>query len=136
MIVLVLYSHCYVYLDNSRVSMKIPVTDLITDAALTNALKRDVSHAKLAFKLIYDRYREKLYEKAFGMLGNEAEAKDIVQETMVSLWEKRQALIKNCDLKNYLINTTENSCLEILKSLPLPIQNLHNIKKFNLLTDR
>jgi len=47
---------------------------------------------KLAFKELYERYSGLLYVQALKKTKNEDEAKDIVQEIFISLWNKRAEL--------------------------------------------
>jgi RNA polymerase sigma-70 factor (ECF subfamily) len=43
---------------------------------------------RLAFGTLYDRFAAPLYSLALKMLGNEAEAQDLLQEVFLSVWNK------------------------------------------------
>jgi RNA polymerase sigma-70 factor (family 1) len=56
------------------------------DSELCQLLKQD---DRAAFELIYERYWQKLYEKANRLLKLSVQAEDIVQELFINLWQKR-----------------------------------------------
>ena len=45
---------------------------------------------RIAFALLYDRFSPPLYSLALKMLGNEAEAQDLLQEVFLSVWNKSE----------------------------------------------
>ncbi len=49
------------------------------------------------------------------MLGNKEQAEDIVQEVLLSLWEKRKRLNIQTSYKAFLYRTVQNKCLDTLK---------------------
>lgn len=55
-----------------------------------------------AFRMIYDRYWERLYHKALARLGDREEAKDLVQEVFFSLWKNRFHIEIEDSLSPYL----------------------------------
>lgn len=69
------------------------------DATLTALLKAD---DPAAFTGIYDRYSGVLYIYAFKLTGSEDDARDLVQEVFVSLWERRAKLELRGQLSSYL----------------------------------
>lgn len=56
-----------------------------------------------AFALLYDRLWESMYVKAFSILRHESQAKDIVQEVWISVWERRHK-IENNNIEGFLLN--------------------------------
>ena len=66
-----------------------------------------------AFKEIYERYSALLYVFAFKKLKNEDEAKDIVQEIFIALWDKRTDLNFHTSLSSYLFRAIRNRALNI-----------------------
>ncbi|WP_345007362.1 RNA polymerase sigma-70 factor [Snuella lapsa] len=54
-----------------------------------------------AFELLYDRFWEEMYVKAYAILKDKSKSKDIVQEVWISIWEKRHK-IENNNIQGYL----------------------------------
>jgi RNA polymerase sigma-70 factor (family 1) len=71
-----------------------------SDGELLQSIKRDDT---AAFEILYDRYWKALYLKACQRVDKD-EAKDIVQEVMLSLWRRRNAISadKDGELGRYL----------------------------------
>ena len=72
----------------------------LSDLDLLSAIQANDQHA---FRQLYDRYWKQLYIRAAKNIG-EDEAKDLVQEVMVSLWNRRHQLsmMQENDLAKYL----------------------------------
>lgn len=72
----------------------------ISDGELLRSLKGDDT---AAFEVLYDRYWKALYLKACQRVDKD-EAKDLVQEVMISLWRRRKKIAadKDGDLGRYL----------------------------------
>lgn len=66
-------------------------------------MERIKSSDQKAFGVLYDRFWESMYLKAFAVLSNKSKAKDIVQEVWISLWERRHK-IDNNNIEGYLFN--------------------------------
>lgn len=72
---------------------------LISDGELLQAIKGDDT---AAFEILYDRYWKALYQKACQRV-NQDEAKDMVQEVMITLWKRRkQVVVKGGEIGAYL----------------------------------
>lgn len=68
-----------------------------------------------AFKLIYDYYSKKSYFFAFKILGDEAKAEEVMQLTMLKLWQKGEELKFIVNLDSYLNVITKNTCYNVLR---------------------
>lgn len=68
-----------------------------------------------AFKEIFDRYDRLLFVYALKKLGNRDDAKDIVQEVFIKLWDNRSHLNINISLKSYLYSAVRNAALNIFR---------------------
>lgn len=55
-----------------------------------------------AFRKIYDLYWEKLFISAYNKLKDRELCEDILQEVFIGLWKKRDTLIIQTSLQNYL----------------------------------
>lgn len=71
----------------------------LTDLHLINLFKKDDEHA---FAEIYGRYAEQLVEFASSKLFSLQDARDIIHDLFVKLWEDRKQLQVNRNLKAYL----------------------------------
>ncbi|MPR31898.1 RNA polymerase sigma factor [Salmonirosea aquatica] len=68
----------------------------------------------LAFAEIYHRYKGILFRHSFRMLGDEEEAKDVVQELFTQLWTRRENINISTALSSYLYTSTRNRILDII----------------------
>jgi len=62
-----------------------------------------------AFDTIYYRYSKKLYNFAIGLVKDQDNAGEIVQEVFVNLWEKRNQIDIALSFENYLFTIAYNS---------------------------
>lgn len=69
---------------------------------------------ELAFAEIYHRYKGVLFLHAYRMLGDEDEAKDILQELFTVLWTKRNNIILNNSLSSYLYGSVRNRIFDFI----------------------
>lgn len=70
------------------------------------------------YQYIYDTYVPYLLTFTFRFVADEEASKDIVQETFIGLWEKRNK-IEIISLRNYLYTTARNKCLLHLRYLKI-----------------
>lgn len=82
----------------------------LSDQDLIILLKKQDEYA---FKEIYERYSGALYLLALKKTKNEAEAKDIVQEIFIVLWNKRAELHFHSSVSSYLFKSVHNRALNI-----------------------
>jgi len=59
--------------------------------------------------------KDKLYRLAFRLLQNVQEAEDVVQETMIRIWAKREEWGRWQSLEAYCMISVRNSCLDKLR---------------------
>ncbi len=88
---------------------------------------------QLAFRLLYDRYWEDLYKKAFRRLNSEEDAEDIVQEIFLSLWRNRHNIEVQDSLAPYLFTALKYGIIKLVQlkakkgiMLPLSVADLEN----------
>ena len=65
-----------------------------------------------AFKILFEAYSEQLYLYAAGFLGDREEARYIVQDAFVYLWENRKKITYTGSLYSYLLRSVKNSCID------------------------
>jgi len=63
------------------------------------------------FRLIYDRYWEELYRKAYKRLGDQEAAEDIVQNIFVEFWQNREKAAIEKSVGDYLFGALKNKIL-------------------------
>ncbi len=68
-----------------------------------------------AFKVIYNKYVPKLYYFVYEYMPFNDIAENIVQETLMVLWNKRADLKDNTNLGAYLFTVAKNNCLYKLR---------------------
>ena len=61
-----------------------------------------------SFNLIFQKYRYLVYYVSFDILKSEDEAKDIVNETFLKMYEKRKDFMSESKLKYFLLVTAKN----------------------------
>ena len=81
-----------------------------TDTELAVLLKES-DHK--AYTVIYERYKFLLYAHAYKKLQDREEARDVVQEVFITLWNKRVSIIAQSNLAGYLYTALRNTILNL-----------------------
>ena len=63
------------------------------------------------FEKIYQDFFQRLYEFAYYYLGQDKPSEDIVQDVFLHLWENREKIDPNINLKSYLYTAVKNRSL-------------------------
>lgn len=63
-------------------------------------------------------YSDQIYRMALSILKDENKAKDLFQELMMHLWERRERLEQIGNRRAYLLTSTRNMCIDILRKEP------------------
>lgn len=79
---------------------------------LIERLQRD---DESAFEIIYKKFVPRLYYFISEYIRHKDIAENIVQETLMVLWNKRKELIPNTNLDAYLFTVAKNNCLYKLR---------------------
>jgi RNA polymerase sigma-70 factor (ECF subfamily) len=85
---------------------------LSDDALVARAKARDFD----AFEVLVGRYEDKVYRLAFRFMRNETEAKEIVQETLLSVWRKLDGFKGDSQFSSWLYRVTANAALMRLRA--------------------
>ncbi|HEY4187352.1 MAG TPA: sigma-70 family RNA polymerase sigma factor [Polyangia bacterium] len=88
------------------------LTGLPDDALVARAKDKDFE----AFEVLIERYQDKVYRLAFRFVRNETEAKEIVQETLLSVWRKLDSFKGDAQFSSWLYRVTANAALMRLRS--------------------
>lgn len=74
------------------------------------------------FKRLFLPFHPKLYRIAFALVGNQADAEDLLQEAYSKLWLKRKELETLQNPEAFCVTLVKNLCLDFLRS---PKANRH-----------
>ncbi len=68
-----------------------------------------------AFELLFTRYSPRLYRQALQLVGNEAEAEEILQEVFLTLYTKAQTFRGDASVATWLYRLTANASVDRLR---------------------
>lgn len=83
---------------------------------------------KKAYEAIYNEFFGVLFHLCLHYLYDEKVAEEMVQDTFMKLWEIRETLNDQINLRNFLYTITKNNCLNYLRNQKVSIKHLQNIK--------
>jgi RNA polymerase sigma-70 factor (family 1) len=69
-----------------------------------------------AFKVLYERYGETIFRLVLKYLASEDLARDITQEILIKIWEKRESLKGVHNFHSYLLHTARNQAIDVLRA--------------------
>ena len=81
---------------------------LYSDKELLHQIK---SGNSAAYTEIFNRYNGILYRHAFRFLNDHDEVEDVIQDTFLTLWQKREELTIKTSFSSYLYSTVRNRIL-------------------------
>ncbi|MDR3340045.1 MAG: RNA polymerase sigma factor [Candidatus Symbiothrix sp.] len=79
------------------------------------------------FKKVFIPYHAKLYGIAYKYLENQADAEDIVQETYIKLWQKRDGLESLLNPESFAVTLLKNNCLDFLKKVRPELSQIYEM---------
>ncbi|RIH65433.1 RNA polymerase sigma-70 factor [Mariniphaga sediminis] len=74
------------------------------------------------FKKIMEHWYKKLFNFAKGYLNNDENAREVLQDVFLQLWEHRNNLADNTSLNAYLFTLTRNQCIDLIRREKLLLQ--------------
>ena len=83
---------------------------------------------KDGFKNIFQQFFQPLYYLSSQYLEDHDEAKEVVQEAFVKLWEIRQNLYEDSNIRNFLFTLVKNNCLNLLKRKQLLLKHHEKLR--------
>ncbi len=84
------------------------------DAVLKEAMSNLQKGSAEAFRMLYERYHQKVYRFCLRMLGDEEQARDAFQETFISIYEHRKDFRGN-NFSAWLFTIARHNCLNIIR---------------------
>lgn len=85
-----------------------------------------------SFKSIFRDYYQPLCHLSMQYLEDEEEARGVVQEAFVKLWEIRQNLDPDSNIRNFLFTLVKNNCLNLLKRRQIILRHHENIRRLEM----
>ena len=76
------------------------------------------------FGKLYAKYYAMLCIIAFEYTRNKILAEEMVGETFFELWKKRETLVIKTSIKNYLIKSVQNTCIQFTRKKNIETQSL------------
>jgi RNA polymerase sigma-70 factor (family 1) len=83
----------------------------LEDSELTDLIRKG---DEAAFAEIYQRHWMVMYNHALKMLGNEEDARDVIQELFTTLWTKAEHIQSSINLSGYLFVTLRNKIIDLI----------------------
>ena len=83
------------------------------NAQLIKKLREGDHHA---YKIIFDHYYALMGAIAYEYVEDYYISQNIVEDVMMSIWEKREQLIISTSVKSYLLTSVHNKCIDYLRS--------------------
>ncbi|GAA4792172.1 RNA polymerase sigma-70 factor [Olivibacter ginsenosidimutans] len=93
-------------------------------------LRLVVANNSVAYTALYERYSDMLYKHALSKLNDVEEAKDVVQELFVNLWDKRHQIHIEHHLPAYLYRALRNKILNIYAHRKVKTLHLASLQEF------
>jgi len=65
------------------------------------------------FDMLYRKYSQRIYQFSFSILKSQVDAEEIVQETFIRIWEKREDFIEGYPFQPFLFKIAKNAFLNL-----------------------
>ena len=82
---------------------------------------------KKHFEEVFTKYYSMLCIIAYDYVGDRSLAEEMVQDTFLTIWEKRNSITVTPGIKQYLVKATQNTCLQYLRKKKLETQSIDTI---------
>lgn len=83
-----------------------------------------------AFESCFNHYWPSLYSFAHKILGNTADAKDVVQQVFISIWSRREKLVITTSLDSYLHQAVRYQSIKKLQEIINRPENLDHVNDY------
>ena len=82
---------------------------------------------KEQFKKIFTKYYSTLCIIAYDYVKDKYMAEEMVGDTFLAIWEKRESIVVTPGIKYFLIKSTKNTCLQYLRKKKLETQSIDTV---------
>ena len=82
---------------------------------------------KNQFEEIFTKYYSMLCIIAYDYVKDKSLAEEMVQDTLLVIWEKRNSIVVTPAFKSYLVKATQNTCLQYLRKKKLETQSIDTV---------
>jgi len=100
----------------------------MNSAKLNNLIPFLQRGEKGAFEEIYSDFFGVMYHLSVQYLRDETVSEEIVQDSFMKLWEIRQTLNEQFNIRNFLYTITKNNCLNYLRNQKIALKHQQNIQ--------
>ncbi len=69
----------------------------------------------MEFRVIYNQYKYKIYRICLGYVNNPEVAKDLTQETFISIWQNLDSFRNDSDILTWMYRIATNKCLRSIE---------------------
>jgi len=83
---------------------------------------------KIAFEEIYNDFFGVMRHLSVQYLHDQKVSEEIVQDTFMKLWEIRETLNEQFNIRNFLYTITKNNCLNYLRNQKIALKHQQNIQ--------
>ena len=83
-----------------------------------------------AYKEIYKRYFHLLFVHAYKKVGDEEQAKDVVQDVFANLWFKREFSLPSTNLAGYLFTSVRNKIFDLFAHQKVATKYLDSLSNY------
>jgi RNA polymerase sigma-70 factor (ECF subfamily) len=109
--------------------LQVDIFALMMDPAKLNLLVLSLREGKKsAYEEIYNDYFGVIYHLSLQYLHDKAIAEEIVQDSFMKLWEIRETLNDQFNIRSFLYTITKNNCLNNLRNQKIALKHLENLK--------
>ena len=85
---------------------------------------------KVHFEKMFIEYYSMLCIIAYDFVRDKTLAEEMVEETFLTMWEKRNSIVVTPAIKHFLIKSTQNTCLQYLRKKKLETLSINDVDKF------
>jgi len=83
---------------------------------LQEIIKQIQKGDKNAFRVLVEKYQQTAFRLAFRMLGDEDEARDVVQDSFIRIWEKFDTYNENEKFTSWMYKIVKNRAIDSLRA--------------------
>jgi len=98
-------------------------------------LKKIAEANERAFYDLYNKYWQKLYSHAYGIIKDRQEAEDVVQEVFMAIWAKGSELNNVKNVSAYLITSARNKAISLYNENSISDQEFSEFSHYLTIND-